>query len=542
MFTLLSVCVASVSFAAPFQGYKLSGPMTPSGDVRSHAVSPDGKRVVYLADQDVDEIVELWSVPTSGGTPVQLNGPLVSGGDVTQFRLVPGSTTVVYLADQESDGHGELYRVPIGGGAAVKLNPPLPVDHGNIADFEVSPDGTMVVYAGLQEEFLDAFFVNHLYSIAITGGTPILLDGVFLNTGYGASQFVISPDSSRVVFQLVSDGRPQFYTPYVDLYSVPIAGGAVAELCDSTCLAFHVTPDSSHVILTANEDTPSLYELYSVPIDGGPRTKLSPQLGGGYVPELSWCPFASCSGYPPSFTDSWSRISADSSRVVFTARESAGSLRELYSASVAGGTPTKLNVPPAGLDISDGFEITPDSSSAVYVGPRAGGGNAVYRVPIAGGASAELNGALVSGGSVMAHAESPDGSTVVYVADQDANDVFELYRVPIGGGAPVKLNPPLVAGGDVLAVGLAISADSRTVVYYADQDTDGRNELFRAPLSLGFGARKLNGPIVTGGFVGPWILTPDSRAVVYMGDQDTNDVVELYASPLVRSPRRSGPP
>src|SRR5262245_34155482 len=87
------------------QAHRLSGAMPPGGDVRSHAVSPDGKRVVYLADQDSDEVVELWSVPTAGGPPVQLNGSLVSAGDVSKFRIVPDSATVVYLADQESDGH-----------------------------------------------------------------------------------------------------------------------------------------------------------------------------------------------------------------------------------------------------------------------------------------------------------------------------------------------------------------------------------------------------------------------------------------------------
>ena len=39
---------------------------------------------------------------------------------------------------------------------------------------------------------------------------------------------------------------------------------------------------------------------------------------------------------------------------------------------------------------------------------------------------------------------SPDGSTVVYRADQDTDDVFELYSVPIGGGASTKLNLSLI--------------------------------------------------------------------------------------------------
>src|SRR5262245_45140481 len=423
------------SYRAPVSGgaaTRLSSPLAfvPSaGDVRSHAASPDGKRIVYLADQDVDEVVELYSVPTAGGPIVKLNGPLVGIGDVTQFRITPDSTTVLYLASQEGP-RPELYRVPIEGGAAVKLNPPLPAGVGRISTFEVSPDGAMVVYTGIQEP-PEAFAALQLYSIAITGGVPILLNEP-LSIPLQVSRFEISPDSSRVVFQLLYEDGSQYYNPYIDLYSVPILGGPVAELCSAQtyCLSFHLAPDSSRAIFTADVDTPNLHELYSVPIDGGVPVKLNPQLGGGSVAhDLLFCPLPSCSGSPPTFDDTWERISPDSTRAVFTASESSSGLRELYSVPLAGGPATKLNVPPLGVNIPDRFEIAAGSSQVVYLGPRPGGGNAVYRVPIAGGSSFELNGALVPGGSVGAHLESPDGSTVVYIADQDANDVFELYRV-----------------------------------------------------------------------------------------------------------------
>ena len=65
---------------------------------------------------------------------------------------------------------------------------------------------------------------------------------------------------------------------------------------------------------------------------------------------------------------------------------------------------------------------------------------------------------------------SPDGSTVVYRADQDTDDVTELYSVPIGGGAVTKLNGALPAGGSVFYSGYQISPDGSTVVYNADQE------------------------------------------------------------------------
>ena len=72
---------------------------------------------------------------------------------------------------------------------------------------------------------------------------------------------------------------------------------------------------------------------------------------------------------------------------------------------------------------------------------------------------------------------SPDAARVVYVADQQTDDVVEVFSVPIGGGTATRLNGPLTAGGDVLGNSPAISPDSDRVAYIADQETLNR-ELF----------------------------------------------------------------
>jgi RNA polymerase sigma-70 factor (ECF subfamily) len=79
----------------------------------------------------------------------------------------------------------------------------------------------------------------------------------------------------------------------------------------------------------------------------------------------------------------------------------------------------------------------------------------------------------------LADQEIPD----VYRADQAADDVLELYAVPTRGGASARLNADLVPGGDVSAPGsvshfFAPTPDGRLVVYLADQEVDQRFELF----------------------------------------------------------------
>ncbi|MEM6282807.1 MAG: dockerin type I domain-containing protein, partial [Chloroflexota bacterium] len=61
-------------------------------------------------------------------------------------------------------------------------------------------------------------------------------------------------------------------------------------------------------------------------------------------------------------------------------------------------------------------------------------------------------------------------SMVVYIADT------ELYAVPIEGSTPTKLNDPIIGNNHISR--FAVSTDNRTVVYVADQDTNGVDELY----------------------------------------------------------------
>ncbi len=108
---------------------------------------------------------------------------------------------------------------------------------------------------------------------------------------------------------------------------------------------------------------------------------------------------------------------------------------------------------------------------------------------------------------------SPDGRYVVFVADRDTDEMFELYSVRREGGEPVKLNPPLVNGGNVTL--FQISPDSQYVVYSADQEKDNVVELFSVPIGGGESLR-LNNPLTLGSNVDDYFkITPNSLGVVY---------------------------
>ena len=410
---------------------KLSTPTTVDGLILRalFLVTPDGSRVVYL-DQEQTDAIEIFSAPTDGSaTPQKLNGALTENGSVSSifFAISADSTTVIYRADQDTDGINELYSAPIVGGTTNKLNAPL-VSGGNVSQvgFQISPDSNNVVY--LADQDIDE--TNELYSVPLAGSTVTKLN-----------------------------------TPFV--------GGEQIR-------TFKLSPDGTTVVYTADQDTNGIVELYSVPIGGGTVTKLNaPLVGGGQVSE------------DESLSNVY-EISPDSTTVVYRADQDTDGIIELYSVPIGGGTVTKLNPP------------------------------------------------LVNGGNVDSNLFqiSPDSSTVVYNADQDANTVFELYSVPIGGGTVTKLNPPLV--GDESAGVFQISPTGNTVVYAADQDTEGTIEIYSVPIGGGT-PQKLNGSLVSGGNVSlTYEITADSSRVIYDADQDTTGVTELYSvsidPPLPTSP------
>lgn len=225
---------------------------------------------------------------------------------------------------------------------------------------------------------------------------------------------------------------------------------------------------------------------------------------------------------------------------------------ELWSVPIAGGAGTRLSVAPEPPNQVGTYLISPDSQWVIYSLKAQSGQGAstpleLFRVPITGpySDSVKLNTGLVGGGNVLSFQVSQDSQQAVYLADQETDEVYELYRVALTTPAgATKLNKPLVLNGDVTGL-YALSPDSTRVVYVADQEVDGRDELYSVPITGPAGSGvKLNGALASGGDVGggtaPFLasftdiggITPDSTRVVYAADQTTDGVIDLYSVPL----------
>jgi hypothetical protein len=407
-------------FSQPVAGgpaSRLSGPMAPGGGVTEFQVSPDTAWIVYRADQDADGVFELYSVPALGGPILKLNGPMAPGGDVQPFgrlvRITPDSRKVVYLADQETDGDYGIFSVPIDGSEPpVRLNTIAPALLITVS-FTISQDSAWVIYR--------ASFPTKIYSVPITGGSETRLDGPgelglltlveVAGTGPEPRVLYVADDLTRGVFEL---------------FSVPVTGGPSTRLNEpmqpnGDVNRYVITPDGQHVIYRADRETDDLFEIYSVPIAGGPSIKLNAPLPAGaggpqfglfsvdftsdsatlvyildqetrgidelFAVPVEGGPAVKLSGpMQPNGDVHAFRVAPDGATVVYSADQISDSVADLFSVPIAGGIATQLGPPLSSAGVVPGFDISPTGPTVIYHARRgATPEGELVSVPIGGG-------------------------------------------------------------------------------------------------------------------------------------------------------------
>ncbi len=493
LFSLLSLSVAVAACGSGSSG-------SSSGSSPSAAST---ERIVYLADQDINDVFELYLV----GSFIKLNPPLSRGKNVLDFHITPDKTAVVYRADQDNNDVFELYRVEFANpGVSTKLNSPLPAG-GDVWSTVITPDSSSVLYVA--DQTTDG--VTELYRVPFaTPGVSTKLNSPLVPGGNVFFDIGTTPDSSAIVYRATEDTANT-----IDLYRVPFATPGQSTKLNGTLPPnadvdpfFKITPNNTMVAYTVSRKPTNppggldfLSELHSVAFaTPGQSTKLNGPFPGGvfgneaYVNQVD--------------------ITPDSSAVIYTLNDLNFDYRFLFRVPFATpGQSAKLNGSGADRYI-DHFAIRPDSSGVVYEAnsesPRQViAGTGLFLVPFATPTvSTQLNGPLVAGGGLVtdvsiSFAIAPDNSSVVYVADETTNDVIEIYRVPFSTpGVSSKLNGPLVAGGGVQFFdAFSITPDSSSVLYVADQTTNGAFELYRVPFATPTVSPKLNGPLTSGGDV-----------------------------------------
>ena len=247
------------------------------GDVTEFTLA--GPRAVYLADEDVDGRMELYSTPLRPGPRdrriedrerfghTKLSGSFATGNPGgLAFLVTPQGDRVVYLAQQASHASLGLYSVPIDGSTPTRRLCPAEPSHWGL-----TPDGNTVVYVSthlapdVHELFsipLDRSRGPERLSSRIPGGDVAFTD---------PTPFRITPDGQKIVYRgdLTVDERFELYrvdlegsAPSVTVSGPLVEGGDVAPSFGP----FRITPDGQEVLYLADQERDGIVELFASPL------------------------------------------------------------------------------------------------------------------------------------------------------------------------------------------------------------------------------------------------------------------------------------
>ncbi|MBX2848036.1 MAG: hypothetical protein KTR16_06940 [Acidiferrobacterales bacterium] len=241
----------------------------------------------------------------------------------------------------------------------------------------------------------------------------------------------------------------------------------------------------------------------------------------------------------PSFTflDD-AEVTADGKLLVFSGDARLRSVDELFSMPVGG---SEDDIVRLSIDLIDGgdvsnFELSPDGKTVIYLADAmVDGRTELFSVPVSGGESTRLNPSLDSAALSNRRVRTPiilepSGQHVIYRLDLSVEEEFEFFRVPLAGGDSVRLSDGNTGFRPRL------SPDGKSFVFTSDQRFSGIFELFSVPVDGGVDdIRTLHPPLDDNQTILNLRVSPDSQTVIYevqTGERSFNRREELFSTSI----------
>lgn len=347
----------------------------------------------------------------------------------------------------------------------------------------------------------------------------LIVNGPLVTPGGDVSeQFQYTPNGTKIIY--IADekvnGDNELYV--TDVLSFPFAKRTLQSITAGSSrdvIYFIISPDSSKVAFLMDGNISGQYDLYLMNINDPTNTavQLNQGVSGGRAVSKTF------------------KFTPDSSKVVFVTNEVSG-VRNLYIASTQANR-QQLNT--AGMaPVSTVFQIANNGSRVVYkessdpahpnirsVQPNTFGDiqiNPTFVLPASGASDFTI---------------SPTSNKIVYRANQDNDAIYELYAVNVDGtGSVQKLNGTIVSGGSVQPILFKVTSNGAKVVYVADQNTDEQFELYVSNID-GSGNTKVSGTMPASGDVSDFKITADNSRAIFRANAGIYSVQDLYSTSLM---------
>jgi Tol biopolymer transport system component len=274
----------------------ISGTLVNGGQVGSFAWAPDSSRVAFLANKDVNNQIELYSVQPNGDDLEEVSD-LGASGNVIAFAWAPDASLLAYTANPDPiTAAFELFTArPDGSFSSIKISGAS--IEGDVDTFHWAPNSDYIAYRADQDVIDRLELYVALPGVADSGlkvsgpMAPALPNGNVVD-------FAWSPDSSRVAYRAdqVSANQVELFssTPdggINDVVSGPLVSGGSVEAPDPpfSGAAFIWSPDSERIAYRADQDTNEVFELFTSEPNGSNNTLISGVLAvGGDVQTFAW--------------------------------------------------------------------------------------------------------------------------------------------------------------------------------------------------------------------------------------------------------------
>jgi serine/threonine protein kinase/Tol biopolymer transport system component len=512
--------------SAPFQTVKISN-LTTAGHITHAAISPDGKYVAHVVEDQGNESLWIRQVATTSSQQV------VAPADVSYLGLTFSTDgNFIYYTVRESDkpAEGALYQVPVLAGAT----PPRKLLTNLDSAIAVSPDGKQLAYG-----VVNSIAKESALMIANTDGTGAY--GLVTKNGpqFGDFQWRFSnpawsPDGKVIAYggrikQQSGDGGGR----RASVIEVNVKDGSEKPITDHTWLQvgrLAWLPDGSGLIITAAERF-GLFQIWHLSYPAGEARRITNDESKNYRGvSLTVDGSVMATTQQDEQSSIWIAPDGDASRarritpgryegrygVAWTPNgrilyhSFASGNEDIWIMNADGSGQSQLTVNPGTDD--DCCEVSPDGRYIVFRSQREDG-TALWRMDRDGGNAKRLT----SEGNQPT--VSPDGRWVIY------HRVGRLWKVSIDGGEAAQLN---ATSGDVGTP--AISPDGKLIACYYRDDPNAGPRLAIIPSEGGQPIKLFDSHPVMLRPLKALQWTPDGQAIAYL--KTTGGVSNIWSQSL----------